>query len=94
MLEKVGCKIKTINLKYTSLGVSLIKLLHQQNALPIYLDLMVAYGHRSGNSSDLENLYRESRSEGFGKEVKRRILVGTYAFCRVLRCILLESSKS
>ena len=39
----------------------------------------VRFGHRSDNSSSLEDLYRHSRSEGFGKEVKRRILVGTYA---------------
>ena len=39
----------------------------------------VRYGHRSKKSESLESLYRESRSEGFGKEVKRRILVGTYA---------------
>ncbi len=39
----------------------------------------VRFGHRSEKSSSLEELYKESRSEGFGKEVKRRILVGTYA---------------
>ena len=39
----------------------------------------VRYGHRSKKSESLESLYRESRSEGFGKEVKRRILIGTYA---------------
>ena len=39
----------------------------------------VRYGHRSNKSTNLEDLYRNSRSEGFGKEVKRRILVGTYA---------------
>ena len=37
------------------------------------------YGHRSRAVRDLEGLYKQSRSEGFGAEVKRRILVGTYA---------------
>ena len=37
------------------------------------------YGHRCDNPKDLEDLYRRSRGEGFGEEVKRRILVGTYA---------------
>jgi aspartyl-tRNA(Asn)/glutamyl-tRNA(Gln) amidotransferase subunit A len=36
------------------------------------------YGYRSKESNNLENLYRNSRSEGFGKEVKRRIMLGTY----------------
>ena len=38
----------------------------------------VRYGHRAAQYSDLEDMYRKSRSEGFGWEVKRRILVGTY----------------
>lgn len=39
----------------------------------------VRYGHRCDNPKDLEDLYARSRAEGFGEEVKRRILVGTYA---------------
>lgn len=39
----------------------------------------VRYGHRCENPVDLEDMYKRSRSEGFGDEVKRRILVGTYA---------------
>ena len=38
----------------------------------------VRYGHRSGHVTDLGELYRASRSEGFGAEVKRRIMIGTY----------------
>ncbi len=39
----------------------------------------VRYGHRSIDTADLETLYVNSRSEGFGEEVKRRIMVGTWA---------------
>ena len=39
----------------------------------------VRYGHRCENPRDLEDLYTRSREEGFGAEVQRRILVGTYA---------------
>jgi len=39
----------------------------------------VRYGHRCENPQDLHDLYTRSREEGFGDEVKRRILVGTYA---------------
>ena len=38
----------------------------------------VRYGHRSGRSDDVFNLYARSRAEGFGPEVKRRIIMGTY----------------
>lgn len=38
----------------------------------------VRYGHRSAATSDLESLYKKSRSEGFSKEVQRRILLGTF----------------
>ena len=39
----------------------------------------VRFGHRAENTDDLNDLYIKSRSEGFGDEVKRRILIGTYA---------------
>ena len=39
----------------------------------------VRYGHRCEAPKDLEDLYKRSRSEGFGAEVKRRIMIGTYA---------------
>jgi aspartyl-tRNA(Asn)/glutamyl-tRNA(Gln) amidotransferase subunit A len=38
----------------------------------------IHYGHRSANATDLESTYKKSRSEGFGKEVKRRIMLGTF----------------
>jgi aspartyl-tRNA(Asn)/glutamyl-tRNA(Gln) amidotransferase subunit A len=38
----------------------------------------VRYGHRAAKYDDLTDMYRKSRAEGFGAEVKRRILVGTY----------------
>ena len=38
----------------------------------------VRYGHRSERSDDVFNLYARSRAEGFGPEVKRRIIMGTY----------------
>ena len=39
----------------------------------------VRFGHRCDNPQDLEDLYKRSRGEGFGEEVKRRIMIGTYA---------------
>ncbi len=39
----------------------------------------VRYGHRTDGAQDLESLYAKTRDEGFGEEVKRRILIGTFA---------------
>ena len=80
ILETIGCKIKTINLKHTGLGVSAYQVVAPAECSSNLSRFDgVRYGHRSKKSESLESLYRESRSEGFGKEVKRRILVGTYA---------------
>jgi aspartyl-tRNA(Asn)/glutamyl-tRNA(Gln) amidotransferase subunit A len=38
----------------------------------------VRFGHRSQNATDLESLYKKTRGEGFGPEVKRRIMLGTF----------------
>ena len=80
IFEKIGCKIKKINLKYTGLGVSAYQVVAPAECSSNLSRFDgVRYGHRSNKSTNLEDLYRNSRSEGFGKEVKRRILVGTYA---------------
>ena len=42
----------------------------------------VRYGHRTGEYGNMEELYQKSREEGFGEEVKRRILLGTYALTK------------
>jgi aspartyl-tRNA(Asn)/glutamyl-tRNA(Gln) amidotransferase subunit A len=41
----------------------------------------VRYGHRAAEYKDLSDMYKKSRAEGFGPEVKRRIMVGTYVLC-------------
>ncbi len=75
------------------LGVQLIdiSLPHTKYALPTYYIVApaeassnlarydgVRYGYRSQNGKDLIEMYENTRSEGFGDEVKRRILIGTY----------------
>lgn len=38
----------------------------------------VRYGYRSPNTKDMESMYKKSRSEGFGEEVRRRVMLGTF----------------
>jgi aspartyl-tRNA(Asn)/glutamyl-tRNA(Gln) amidotransferase subunit A len=38
----------------------------------------IHYGYRSADATDLESVYKKSRSQGFGKEVKRRVMLGTF----------------
>ncbi|MGZ3182555.1 MAG: Asp-tRNA(Asn)/Glu-tRNA(Gln) amidotransferase subunit GatA [Telluria sp.] len=41
----------------------------------------VRYGHRAAQYKDLADMYKKTRAEAFGKEVQRRIMVGTYVLC-------------
>ncbi|MCH7671244.1 MAG: Asp-tRNA(Asn)/Glu-tRNA(Gln) amidotransferase subunit GatA, partial [Proteobacteria bacterium] len=78
--EKLGATIKEIDLPNNHLSVSAYYVVAPAEAsanLSRYDG--VRYGYRCENPLDLEDMYKRSRSEGFGDEVKRRIMVGTYA---------------
>ncbi len=79
-LKKLGASVKEISLP------------NMQHAIPAYYVIApaeassnlsrfdgVRFGYRCENPQNLEDLYKRSRAEGFGAEVKRRIMVGTYA---------------
>ncbi len=78
--EKLGATLVDIDLPNNHLSVSSYYVLAPAEAsanLSRYDG--VRYGYRCDNPADLEDMYKRTRSEGFGDEVKRRILVGTYA---------------
>ena len=80
ILEKDGCKIKKISLKSSKLGVSAYQVVAPAECssnLSRYDG--VRFGYRAKNVKNIEELYKKSRSDAFGAEVKRRILIGTYA---------------
>jgi aspartyl-tRNA(Asn)/glutamyl-tRNA(Gln) amidotransferase subunit A len=79
--------------EYKRLGATVVEvdLPNQGLAVPVYYVLApaeassnlsrydgVRYGHRASRYADLRDMYRKTRAEGFGPEVKRRILIGTY----------------
>lgn len=79
-LEKLGATWEEISLPHTEYAVAAYYLLASSEAssnLARYDG--VRYGVRSQNAENLLDLYHKSRSEGFGDEVKRRIMLGTYA---------------
>lgn len=79
-LEALGHKVEQIELPYIDAAVAAYYVLSSAEAstnLARYDG--VRYGHRAENPEDLADLYCRSRSEGFGLEVKRRILTGTYS---------------
>lgn len=78
--EKLGAKIKEISLPHSSLSVPAYYVIAPAECSANLSRFDgVRYGHRCENPQNLEDLYMRSRGEGFGPEVKRRILVGTYA---------------
>lgn len=79
-LEKEGATLVDIELPHTHQGIATYYVIAPAEAsanLSRYDG--VRFGHRCDNPKDLMDLYERSRSEGFGDEVQRRILVGTYA---------------
>ena len=78
-LESLGAHIQEISLPHTEAGVSTYYVLAPAEASTNLARFDgVRYGHRTASPADLLDHYMSSRAEGFGPEVKRRILLGTY----------------
>ena len=78
--QELGAEIVDISLPHTEYAVAAYYVIAPSEAstnLSRYD--AVRFGHRCDNPEDLEDMYARSRDEGFGSEVKRRILTGTFA---------------
>ncbi|MCC6953644.1 MAG: Asp-tRNA(Asn)/Glu-tRNA(Gln) amidotransferase subunit GatA [Deltaproteobacteria bacterium] len=78
-LEKLGAKLVDISLPHTEHALEVYYIIAPAEAssnLSRYDG--VRYGYRSPNAKTLSELYSKTRAEGFGREVKRRIMIGTY----------------
>lgn len=79
-LEGLGCSVTEVHLPHSEYAVATYYVIAPAEAssnLARYDG--VKYGYRSGQDEDLKTMYRYTRSQGFGEEVKRRIMLGTYA---------------
>jgi len=91
---KVAQVIEAAVAEYKKLGAEVVEVSLPNSALAVPTYYVVApaecssnlsrfdgvrFGHRCEEPRDLEDLYKRSRGEGFGPEVKRRIMIGTYA---------------
>ncbi|HLW86228.1 MAG TPA: Asp-tRNA(Asn)/Glu-tRNA(Gln) amidotransferase subunit GatA [Candidatus Sulfotelmatobacter sp.] len=79
-LKSLGCEIVPVSLPHTPYAIPTYYLVATAEAsanLARYDG--VRYSHRANGVKTLSDMYRRSRDEGFGAEVKRRIMLGTYA---------------
>jgi len=78
-LEAAGAKVVEISLPHSRYGVAAYYMIANAEASSNLARFDGArYGRRAADVSDYHEMYERSRSEGFGDEVKRRIMIGTY----------------
>jgi len=78
-LKKAGCEIINVSLPHTKYGIAVYYILTTAEASSNLARFDgIRYGKRSKEADTLLETYIQSRSEGFGAEVKRRIMLGTY----------------
>lgn len=77
--EKLGAKLVEISLPRTELSIPVYYIIAPAEASSNLSRFDgVKFGHRAAHYADLGDMYQKTRSEGFGEEVKRRIMIGTY----------------
>lgn len=80
--KKLGCKIIDVSLPSLDYAVAAYYLISSAEAASNLSRFDgIKYGYRSGLGEDFGDLIKNSRREGFGDEVKRRIMLGNYALC-------------
>jgi len=78
-LRRLGCETVEVSLPNQRLSVPVYYVIAPAEASSNLARFDgVRYGHRAAGYADLGDMYRKTRAEGFGAEVKRRILIGTY----------------
>ncbi len=78
-LERAGAKVREISLPHTRFAIATYYLIATAEASSNLARFDgVRYGRRARGARDLTDMYERTRSEGFGAEVQRRILLGTY----------------
>ena len=82
ILASLGAKLVEVSLPKTKLSIPVYYVLAPAEASSNLSRFDgVRYGHRASDYKDLGDMYQKSRTEGFGPEVRRRILIGTYVLC-------------
>ncbi|MDH1334394.1 UNVERIFIED_CONTAM: Asp-tRNA(Asn)/Glu-tRNA(Gln) amidotransferase subunit GatA [Comamonas sp. A-3] len=77
--EKLGAKLVPVSLPRTELSVPVYYILAPAEASSNLSRFDgVKFGHRAAKYEDLNDMYKKTRAEGFGDEVKRRIMIGAY----------------
>jgi aspartyl-tRNA(Asn)/glutamyl-tRNA(Gln) amidotransferase subunit A len=77
--EKLGAALVEVDLPLTELSIPVYYVIAPAEASSNLSRFDgVRYGHRAANYTDLTDMYKKSRSEGFGDEATRRIMIGTY----------------
>ena len=78
-LEKLGATLVDVSLPRTELSIPVYYIIAPAEASSNLSRFDgVKFGHRAAVYGDLNDMYKKSRAEGFGPEVKRRIMIGTY----------------
>jgi aspartyl-tRNA(Asn)/glutamyl-tRNA(Gln) amidotransferase subunit A len=78
-LEKLGAKLVPISLPRTELSIPVYYIIAPAEASSNLSRFDgVKFGHRAQKYTDLSDMYKKTRAEGFGDEVKRRIMIGAY----------------
>ncbi len=80
ILERLGCVIEPVTLPHSRYAIDVYYVVAPAEASSNLARFDgVRYGYRTEHAGTLSAMYRQTREEGFGPEVKRRIMIGTYA---------------
>ena len=79
LLEGKGCQVDYVDIDYLEYAIPLYQIISMAEASSNLARFDgIKYGHATGNYKTLDEFIKMSRSEGFGREVKRRIMIGSY----------------